>query len=122
LLYSFTSGGVSLADAERLNDDGPLKAFLGITLLLLRRLAKSGHGRKNARSHVRAGLRRRERHPREARGLFIVAGGVEATPQTSLERMNQATTTQTAKMTVTMETLPPRMRVSIPRNRPDAST
>jgi hypothetical protein len=30
LLYSFTSGGVSLADAERLNDDGPLKAFLGI--------------------------------------------------------------------------------------------
>ena len=30
LLYSFTSGGVSLADAERLNDNGPLKAFLGI--------------------------------------------------------------------------------------------
>lgn len=29
LLYSFTSGGVSLADAERLNDDGPLQAFLG---------------------------------------------------------------------------------------------
>src|SRR5512139_2385443 len=29
-LYSFTSGGVSLADAERLNDDGPLKTFLGI--------------------------------------------------------------------------------------------
>jgi hypothetical protein len=30
LLYSFTSGGVSLADAERLNDDGPLKSFLGL--------------------------------------------------------------------------------------------
>jgi len=30
LLYSFTSGGVSLADAERLNADGPLKAFLGL--------------------------------------------------------------------------------------------
>ena len=30
LLASFTSGGVSLADAERLNDDGPLKAFLGL--------------------------------------------------------------------------------------------
>ena len=30
LLYSFTSGGVSLADAEGLNDDGPLRAFLGI--------------------------------------------------------------------------------------------
>jgi hypothetical protein len=30
LLYCFTSGGVSLADAERLNEDGPLKAFLGI--------------------------------------------------------------------------------------------
>ncbi|MCU0772631.1 MAG: transposase [Verrucomicrobia bacterium] len=30
VLFSFTSGGVSLADAERLNDDGPLKAFLGI--------------------------------------------------------------------------------------------
>jgi hypothetical protein len=30
LLVSFTSGGVSLADAERLNEDGPLKAFLGI--------------------------------------------------------------------------------------------
>jgi hypothetical protein len=30
LLYSFTSGGVSLADAKRLNNDGPLKAFLGI--------------------------------------------------------------------------------------------
>lgn len=29
-LYSFTSGGVSLADAERLNEDGPLKAFLGV--------------------------------------------------------------------------------------------
>jgi len=29
-LFSFTSGGVSLADAERLNEDGPLKAFLGI--------------------------------------------------------------------------------------------
>lgn len=30
LLHSFASGGVSLADAERLNDDGPLKAFLGL--------------------------------------------------------------------------------------------
>jgi len=30
VLFSFTSGGVSLADAERLNDDGPLKAFLGL--------------------------------------------------------------------------------------------
>ena len=30
LLYCFTSGGVSLADAERLNEDGPLQAFLGI--------------------------------------------------------------------------------------------
>ena len=30
LLYCFTSGGVSLADAERLNEDGPLKEFLGI--------------------------------------------------------------------------------------------
>jgi len=30
LLYSFTSGGVSLADAERLNDDGPLLALLGL--------------------------------------------------------------------------------------------
>ena len=30
LLYCFTSGGVSLADAERLNEDGPLKAFLGL--------------------------------------------------------------------------------------------
>ena len=29
-LFSFTSGGVSLADAERLNEDGPLKAFLGV--------------------------------------------------------------------------------------------
>jgi hypothetical protein len=30
MLYSFTSGGVSLADAERLNEDSPLKAFLGL--------------------------------------------------------------------------------------------
>jgi len=29
-LCSFTSGGVSLADAERLNEDGPLLALLGI--------------------------------------------------------------------------------------------
>lgn len=33
LLHSFTSGGVSLADAERLNDDEPLKAFLGVAKL-----------------------------------------------------------------------------------------
>src|SRR5438445_396073 len=30
LLHSFTSGGVSLADAERLNEDEPFKAFLGV--------------------------------------------------------------------------------------------
>ena len=29
-LVAFTSGGVSLADVERLNEDEPLKAFLGI--------------------------------------------------------------------------------------------
>jgi hypothetical protein len=33
LLQSFTSGGVSLADAERLNADEPLKAFLGVAKL-----------------------------------------------------------------------------------------
>ena len=33
LLHSFTSGGVSLADAERLNEDEPLKAFLGVRKL-----------------------------------------------------------------------------------------
>jgi len=33
LLHSFTSGGVSLADAERLNEDGPLKALLGVEKL-----------------------------------------------------------------------------------------
>jgi hypothetical protein len=33
LLHSFSSGGVSLADAERLNDDEPLKAFLGVAKL-----------------------------------------------------------------------------------------
>ena len=32
-LHSFTSGGVSLADAERLNEDEPLKAFLGVEKL-----------------------------------------------------------------------------------------
>ncbi len=29
-LCAFTSGGVSLADVERLKDDEPLKAFLGV--------------------------------------------------------------------------------------------
>src|SRR5437899_2974489 len=33
LLHSFTSGGVSLADAERLNEDEPFKAFLGVEKL-----------------------------------------------------------------------------------------
>lgn len=33
LLHSFTSGGVSLADAERLNEDEPFKAFLGVAKL-----------------------------------------------------------------------------------------
>jgi hypothetical protein len=33
LRHSFTSGGVSLADAERLNEDEPLKAFLGVPKL-----------------------------------------------------------------------------------------
>ena len=33
LLHSLTSGGVSLADAERLNEDEPLKAFLGVAKL-----------------------------------------------------------------------------------------
>lgn len=33
LLHSFTSGGVSLTDAERLNEDEPLKAFLGVEKL-----------------------------------------------------------------------------------------
>lgn len=33
LLHSFTSGGVSLADAERLNEDAPLKALLGVEKL-----------------------------------------------------------------------------------------
>jgi hypothetical protein len=33
LLHRFTSGGVSLADAERLNEDGPLLALLGIEQL-----------------------------------------------------------------------------------------
>jgi hypothetical protein len=32
-LHSLTSGGVSLADAERLNEDEPLKAFLGVEKL-----------------------------------------------------------------------------------------
>jgi hypothetical protein len=33
LLHSFTSGGVSLADAERLNEYEPFKAFLGVEKL-----------------------------------------------------------------------------------------
>jgi hypothetical protein len=32
-LHSFTSGGVSLADTERLDEDEPLKAFLGVEKL-----------------------------------------------------------------------------------------
>jgi hypothetical protein len=32
-LHSFTSGGVSLADVERLNEDEPLKALLGVEKL-----------------------------------------------------------------------------------------
>ena len=33
LLHCFSSGGVSLADAERLNQDVPFKAFLGVEKL-----------------------------------------------------------------------------------------
>ena len=33
LLHGFTSGGVSLSDAERLNEDEPFKAFLGVAKL-----------------------------------------------------------------------------------------
>ena len=33
LLHSFTSGGISLSDAERLNQDEPFRAFLGVEKL-----------------------------------------------------------------------------------------